>query len=864
LVYVYDPQTGAEYDVAPEVAHQQVASGQRTFAQGQMIDVVSPAGSHSQIPAEQYASMTRDGFRLESAEETQFRQDKIKYRTPGQKIVTGAEQALTSTTAAADLLTLNQLRLTENVIDTIGKEEYKKRHELNPGAVVAGEVASYLIPGLGEAGAAVKGASLAAKGARVAGTGARLVSAPIKIGQAGARALGKGAVGVAEHLGLRGTTMGGRAAKKAIELGVEGAAEGAYFGASQAHLEAVIAGEDPAKFAEYTLAGAKQGAILGGVMGGALGAVGGAASHAGGKVSKSLLGNKNIQSQLRSFRDERTMKSLGAIGRDFKKLGDDELSKIADDVIEHKLKDGSKILKAGDKTADIVPRLERAVQEVGEDLGSKLKKLDDYIEKNPALRPDLDDFFTGVRKQLDDLETKGFAGEVRQYRRAIKDSGFETLEKRWKAGEITGLEDLTKWRRELDKSLRPKKSKAGLVTISESKATQEALRNEFESYLSKTADDVAEQMGSKGKSYTDLKRKYKSLITAKQIAEGRALETAGHRYLSLSDNIGGATTAAVSGNVAGTATALIGGTGGAVVGGLVSGNLVGAAAAGGGALLHKVVRERGSSVAATLAHQALRSKKLIGKSLKGYLSKGAAVANTARRAGQVHITRDETKQQAQFARQAKKEKQARRPVMTEEQYRAHLVKVEKAKAAADTLQTDPDFPRVSQAIKEKQKTAANHLLTHAPVGLRESHDPLVPQLEKTQPNPVQLQRYARRVQVVEDPLSVLDELQANTLTPEHVDTLRSVYPGIYDDVRTEVANNLASLKEPPSRDQRLMLGILLDLPTDQSLRPDRIASAQGAIVAHQQAAMNPPAPKGGAPRVADSHMSNTERILSGL
>jgi hypothetical protein len=107
-------------------------------------------------------------------------------------------------------------------------------------------------------------------------------------------------------------------------------------------------------------------------------------------------------------------------------------------------------------------------------------------------------------------------------------------------------------------------------------------------------------------------------------------------------------------------------------------------------------------------------------------------------------------------------------------------------------------------------------------------------------DPVSADRFARYAEAVTDPNSVWDRLASGTLTTEHVEALRAVYPATYKEVQSRVWDELGKLESPPPFEARITLGVLLDLPTDPSL-DQRGKHAVQAMVPQEQL----PPPSGG-------------------
>lgn len=116
--------------------------------------------------------------------------------------------------------------------------------------------------------------------------------------------------------------------------------------------------------------------------------------------------------------------------------------------------------------------------------------------------------------------------------------------------------------------------------------------------------------------------------------------------------------------------------------------------------------------------------------------------------------------------------------------------------------------------------------------------PLGPKWEPSRAEIAQFQRYAV---AVDEPLSILKQASAGTLTPEGVEAVKTVYPDLYESMQTKVIEALTRHPDVPYR-SRQMLGMLLGMDLDGSR----------AGMAANQAAMRaePSAPSQQAPSVA--------------
>lgn len=173
---------------------------------------------------------------------------------------------------------------------------------------------------------------------------------------------------------------------------------------------------------------------------------------------------------------------------------------------------------------------------------------------------------------------------------------------------------------------------------------------------------------------------------------------------------------------------------------------------------------------------------------------------------------------------------ARKPIKS--QYDAQTAKLSgflaapNAKLGQVAAQLSGAPPGVVQAVQAKAMTAAQFLQGKLPQ--RAPQPTLTPQLQKSEPSPVEMATYLRYARAVDDPLSVLDDAKAGRVTREGAEALRTVYPQMYAQLQGMVMQQVATLEKPLSYAQALQMSILLDLPTDPSLAPAAIARQQKA------------------------------------
>jgi hypothetical protein len=118
--------------------------------------------------------------------------------------------------------------------------------------------------------------------------------------------------------------------------------------------------------------------------------------------------------------------------------------------------------------------------------------------------------------------------------------------------------------------------------------------------------------------------------------------------------------------------------------------------------------------------------------------------------------------------------------------------------------------------------------------------------DKWQPSDQELRKFARYADAVEGgPEIILGRMNAGKLTPEDAEVLREVYPETYREIQVGLIERMATIREDVPYSKRLMLGILFDVSTDDSLQPHVIAALQASFSQEEgsEGGTQSPAPK---------------------
>ncbi len=141
----------------------------------------------------------------------------------------------------------------------------------------------------------------------------------------------------------------------------------------------------------------------------------------------------------------------------------------------------------------------------------------------------------------------------------------------------------------------------------------------------------------------------------------------------------------------------------------------------------------------------------------------------------------------------------------------------------------PVAPGVASALAARANVAVQYLAKAAEVPPKPG--PLAPDWVPTE---AERNEFTQKLEVVEDPMSVMRHAAAGTLTDMQVEALKTVYPSLWQSM-SEAA--LAKVAEGPKEvpySARLMLSVLTGIDVDGSLSFEAIVSNQNAIRATKQ------------------------------
>jgi hypothetical protein len=156
--------------------------------------------------------------------------------------------------------------------------------------------------------------------------------------------------------------------------------------------------------------------------------------------------------------------------------------------------------------------------------------------------------------------------------------------------------------------------------------------------------------------------------------------------------------------------------------------------------------------------------------------------------------------------------------------------------ALDEIKSDPS-KLMSLSQNELIKTVAPQTFTHMKTVAGRALiflDSKLPRMfsvnpllkKKLRPSSQEVYKLKKYMEAIQDPMKVFKEFSKGKISRESIEAISFVYPDIYARMKVEVMQDVD--KDPDSIDykQRLLLGILLNAPTDLALLPDSIKALQ--------------------------------------
>jgi hypothetical protein len=751
-----------------------------------------------------------------------------KYGTTGQAAIAGVE-------AAASTLTFGASTWLEKAAG-VDPEAIAAREKANPLAVTAGETAGVILPLL-----ATGGASAVAQGAKGAVQTAAKATAPALLERAG-----KAAAKVAMRELPANASLAQRLAAKGLSAAAGGAVQGAGYEVGQLVHEAALG--DPNLTAESALARIGMSAATFGAMEGGVGILGTLAGRVAGSVDKGAIREK-LASWLGDVEARSMGKAAGGIQTDIKKLrqrlGDEGANELMRDMGRMGLVD---VFTTPTTTFE---RATALMERSGRTMGEVLKSADEIALAERATLADLRAVAKQARAEvLKPLEANPYQREAASRLKSLLDD-LETPG----AASLDGLHRL---RVQNDQAL------YGMRGTMDPYATayKEAL-HDLRGVLSSHIEKGIEKSGIPLDIWKTANREYSVAAEALKFAEKGIERSQGNNIFGLSAMLGGVAGTAAAGPFGGLGTTIategVRRFGSGVVGWAAKTLRPMLEGTEGAAVANRTARllqeeRRTLGLAGTMLQRASdsperaaalaaieKAKRELGGEIDGALSSIlSATPRAAGRAVEVQISR--LAADAVAARRLASEPGAMMEAL-----------------ARQTADLSDHAPTVAQAAQLTSARAVAFLASKAPATT-------LPGLyaTKARPSTAELSKFGRYREVVDTPLEALEHAKRGTLTPEHVEALRVVWPALYADIQGRALYALMGLggkKVPPM--SLLMLSMLTGFNLTGALGFNAIAANQ-AVYARpsEKGPKNAPTPNpnAGALKMANRAQTPDQRL----
>jgi hypothetical protein len=178
--------------------------------------------------------------------------------------------------------------------------------------------------------------------------------------------------------------------------------------------------------------------------------------------------------------------------------------------------------------------------------------------------------------------------------------------------------------------------------------------------------------------------------------------------------------------------------------------------------------------------------------------------------------------------------------MKEKNYQGRLDKLEDLAAnpqkvfdhVVDATSGASNDPALQSALQSKGIQAANYLIEKMPK--KPDTQNIFGATSTYKPSDQELSKWNRYVRAVDNPMTILDDLNAGILTPESVDAVRVNYPEIYGQISQKMIGKLSEVKKPISYQAKMQVSTLLGIPVTSALGPKFIQAMQGNINSEPQ------------------------------
>ena len=713
--------------------------------------------------------VSSEDYVLSDSEKAQLLEDaRLEKKYGGKPIQTAIESGLGAATFGA---TTYLQSLQE------GPETLRKRREYNPEAEMVGEIAGTVLPTI-----ASGGTSLLAKGATKAGAG---ILAAEKAGKLTEKAISK----LVQQAGKK--KLARSVLEKAVSKGAGLGVEGAIIGTGELIEESVLGNQE---FNAQNLAAfSGTGALLGGAAGGFFGTAEAIVPvfNKLGKIKDVKVKKVDPTQANKSAAEFAGYTPAGIINLEKKhKMAHDNLANHFVNNLD------LKVLKSPEA---MFKKNVEFIEQSGKKLGDAIEKTDNLVDDTTKfsrreIALAVDDKLAKLEEEFSNIKTTSAQNKARQ----IKES--RALWDEWKIDDsiVTGKE-LNKMKGQFQNLARYDKDPMKLTIDQEINRNLSSVMREK---VFELADRVSTTDNNLGAELRKLNLDYHTAATISDTFEKKvAREGNLNKLLGLKDQIYGAI-----GLSLGDVPALI------------TGGLIGAKRYAESDLKRKI--DILSSIEG--ANKKVESK--ISNSIKNFFEKPRKLAAP---------TSTKVLLKTSFAMDKKERKTSKSRKEGYKRIKKELTDIQQnpermvERLAKNGLRITKAAPNTAMALEQTIVRGVQFLTDKLPKSKVDQG--MIQTLRKSKeymPSTLELAKFERYVEAVENPMSVLDDLESGRVSREKIEAVREVYPDLYKRIQTQTMELITKNADTIGYQKRLQLGVLLDIPADTSLVPKNMLRLQ--------------------------------------
>ena len=236
----------------------------------------------------------------------------------------------------------------------------------------------------------------------------------------------------------------------------------------------------------------------------------------------------------------------------------------------------------------------------------------------------------------------------------------------------------------------------------------------------------------------------------------------------------------------------------------------------------------------------------ITNSVKNIVEKTSSTTSTASRAESKTLQLARASEERSSASVAATESfSKRREVATQAMERVREVSRNPVELASKigqvTARYDGHAPQTSAAMAAAMGRGVGYLASKLPPG-----GPTTPSMQPLSQKPrysdTEVQEFLDRYTGVENPLSLLDDMQSGRVSRAKVEAVREVYPELFRKIQENIGLQAAASEKPLSWERIKMLAVVFGVPTHPAFEPSFIAAVQAPMQASTAPAESPAQP----------------------